>query len=154
MRSALELRGTGKRFPAVYFATGIAVVAWLWPRAQLGETAQAADEGGAPSPSREQVPAEHDCDSPAVHRAHAAQRRKACHRFRLNANRMPLRTACGESGGLATEVVPFRDARCQGRRCKIVRNGRLMICGHLVQMGASGVQPIMAGHPFIGIQGC
>ena len=58
----------------------------------------------------------------------------------------------GESGGLGAEVVPFRNARCPARRREEVRNGGLMIAGHLVQMGASGVEPMVVGQSFIRVQ--
>jgi hypothetical protein len=34
-----------------------------------------------------------------------------------------------------------------------VRNGDLMISGHLEQMGANGVEAIVASQSFIGVQG-
>jgi len=64
-----------------------------------------------------------------------------------------LPVLCSEPGGLGIEIVPFRNARRSTRRREVVRNRGLVISGHLMQMGSNGIEPIVAGKAFIGVQG-
>jgi len=59
----------------------------------------------------------------------------------------------GESGGLGGEVVPFRNARRSARRNPVVRNGGLMVAGHLQQVGADGIEAVVSSQSSIGIEG-
>ncbi len=72
----------------------------------------------------------------------------------FRAERQPAvsRTAMGrvsEPGGLGGQVVLLRHARRAGRRGPVVRDRRLGVAGHLEQVGAHGVEPVVAGQPLV-----
>ena len=60
--------------------------------------------------------------------------------------------ALAEPGGLAHEVIPFRQARRPAGGNPVVCNRGRMVAGHFEQMGTNGVEAMMAGQPSIGIQ--
>jgi hypothetical protein len=57
-----------------------------------------------------------------------------------------------QARGLHAEVVSFRKTCRLVRRSLIVDDGCLVISGHLEEMAPNGIEAVMAGEPFIGIE--